>query len=83
MENKMVEILSKLNTSSQEVTPDILVLQFTIVNACIVGEPGNKGSGWVLVDTGLENSAGFIRKSAANRFGQNSKPKAIVLTHTF
>lgn len=81
MENKMVEILSKLNTSSQEVTPDILVLQFTIVNACIVGEPGNKGSGWVLVDTGLENSAGFIRQSAANRFGQNSKPKAIVLTH--
>jgi len=54
MGNKIVKWLSAITTSSQEVTPDTLVLEFTIVNACIVG---NHGNGWVLVDTGLENSS--------------------------
>lgn len=77
MGNKLVEGLSALTTSSQEVTPDILLLQFTIVNACVVGEAGK----WVLVDTGLENSADFILKSVEKRFGKDNHPQAIILTH--
>lgn len=81
MGNKMVEWLSKIKTSSHEVSPDILVLQFTIVTACIVGDPEAEQPEWVLVDTGLENSADFIRDAAEKRFGRGSRPQAIVLTH--
>jgi glyoxylase-like metal-dependent hydrolase (beta-lactamase superfamily II) len=75
--NKMVELLSALTTSSEEVSPDILVLNFTIVNACVVGTKDK----WVLVDTGLENSADFIVESVEERFGKGSKPESIILTH--
>ncbi len=77
MINKLVQGISKLTTSYTEVTPDILLLKFTIVNACIVGELKE----WVLVDTGLENSIDFILKSIHSRFGEDSRPKAIILTH--
>lgn len=79
MGNKMVEGLSAMTTSAEEVTPDILLLQFTIVTACLVGSPQSKE--YVLVDTGLENSADFIRQAAAKRFGKDSRPQAIILTH--
>ena len=78
MGNKMVEWLSALTTSSLEVGPDILVLEFRVVNACLIGRPGGK---WALVDTGLENSGEYIREAAAKRFGSNSRPQAIILTH--
>lgn len=81
MGNKLVEFLSSLTTSSQEVTPDILVLEFRVVTACLVGKPEGEGSKWVLVDTGLENSGEFILESANSRFGKDSRPQAIILTH--
>ena len=81
MGNKIVEGLSALTTSSDEVLPDILVLNFTIVTACLVGDPEKPDDGWVLVDTGLENSADFIQSSATKRFGKNTRPEAIILTH--
>lgn len=81
MDNKMVEILSAMTTSSKEVTTDILVMNFTIVNACLVGDPDDKMGKWVLIDAGLENSADFILESVEKRFGKDSKPEAIILTH--
>jgi glyoxylase-like metal-dependent hydrolase (beta-lactamase superfamily II) len=77
MINEILKGLSKLTTTSQEVLPDILLLHFTIVSACIVG---NKDS-WILVDSGLENSYDFIVKSTEERFGKDSRPRAILLTH--
>ncbi len=77
MINEMLNGLSKLTSSSQEVLPDILLLHFTIVSACIVGDSKE----WVLVDTGLENSYDFIQEGAKKRFGVESRPKAIILTH--
>lgn len=74
----MVETLSALTTSSHEVKPDIFLLNFTIVNACFIGDPNGD---WVLVDTGLENSADYIVECARERFGENHPPKAIILTH--
>jgi glyoxylase-like metal-dependent hydrolase (beta-lactamase superfamily II) len=56
-------------------------MNFTIVTACLVGDPNNNTDGWVLVDTGLENSAKFIIESVENRFSKNSRPQAIILTH--
>jgi glyoxylase-like metal-dependent hydrolase (beta-lactamase superfamily II) len=77
MGNKMVEGLAAMNTTSLEITSDILVMNFTIVNASLVGTTDD----YVLVDTGLENSDKFILQCIENKFGKNSKPKAIILTH--
>jgi len=79
--NKLVEAISTLTASTQEVNSDIEVINFTIVNVCLVGKPTNKAADWVLVDTGLENSAYFILQSAERRFGKDSPPQAIILTH--
>jgi glyoxylase-like metal-dependent hydrolase (beta-lactamase superfamily II) len=81
MYNKILEGFSALTTTSEEITSDILLLQFTIVNACIVDSLNNNSSEWVLIDTGLENSANFIVESAKKRFGKDSRPQAIILTH--
>lgn len=81
MWNKLVEGLSAMTTSSQEVAKDILVMNFRVVTACLLGNPDNQEEGWILVDTGLENSADYILQSAETRFGKNSRPKSIVLTH--
>lgn len=79
MGNKLVELMSALNTSSQEVLSDVLLLNFTVVNVIIVGAPEDKK--WALVDTGLENSANYILESVQSRFGINSRPESIILTH--
>lgn len=36
---------------------------------------------WVLIDAGLATSAGHIRRAAIERFGLDSRPAAIILTH--
>lgn len=77
MINELLKGLSKLTTTSTAAAPDVLLLQFTIVTACIVGE----AQGWVLVDTGLENSADYILKSVDEHIGKDSRPKSIILTH--
>ncbi len=69
-----------MTMSAWELLPDLLWLNFTIVNAFLVGYP-EQGSAWVLVDTGFENSAEFIIKSAKKRFGAHSKPRGVILTH--
>lgn len=79
MGNKMAEALSALSRTYEEVIPGIIVLRLTVVNAVMVESQDD--SGWALVDTGLENSARFIKKVAEKRFGKNSKPRAIILTH--
>jgi len=62
--------LSKVTASSQQVIADILLLQFTIVNACVAGNSNQ----WVLVDAGLENSYEYILKSVNEHLGKNSRP---------
>ena len=81
MGNKMVEGLSAISTSSQEILPDILLMNFTIVNALLVGKPDDEMDKWVLVDTGLGNSEDFILQCVEDRFGKGSRPQAIILTH--
>ena len=63
------------------VTYDLAYICTGLVNLYLVGEPNAPDRGWVLVDTGLPGSAGRIAEAAARRFGPNSRPAAIVLTH--
>lgn len=78
MGNKLVEALSAVTSTTEDISADILVMNFRVVNACFLGEPN--GAHWVLVDTGLENSADYILKEAEKRYGK-SYPDAIILTH--
>lgn len=77
-ENILQKIMEKPLTTI-EVIPDIMVLQFPLVNALFVGNP-QKGE-WNLVGGGMAHTAKSIVKEAENRFGKGSKPAAIILSH--
>ncbi len=64
---------------TMEVAPDLAYLRLAIVNAVLCGMPGARD--WVLVDAGIMGMAGRIRRAAAERFGADVPPAAIVLTH--
>jgi glyoxylase-like metal-dependent hydrolase (beta-lactamase superfamily II) len=60
---------------------DVAWVPLSIVNAYLVGPPGAGSGEWVLVDAGMSFSGSTIRRAAAGRFGPDSRPKAVVLTH--
>jgi glyoxylase-like metal-dependent hydrolase (beta-lactamase superfamily II) len=69
----------KIERKSEAIAKGIRHLKILFVNAYLVETPENDS--WVLVDTGIPLSDGKIKKFAAEIYGANSKPSAIVLTH--
>lgn len=61
------------------VAPDVWGTKDIFVNMYMVRNP--EDGNWVLIDTGLKSSAARIKKMAADLFGADSKPAAILLTH--
>lgn len=78
-DNKPIPMTSITSGSGEEITNDVYFYTDQIVNISFIGYP-DKGK-WVLVDAGLPNAADEIRAKAEERFGENSKPSAIILTH--
>ena len=66
---------------TQEVTWDLVRVPGLLVNAYLFGSPGADSGEWVLIDTGLASTEDAIVRAAAERFGPESRPAAIVLTH--
>lgn len=64
----------------EEIAPDIAFMKILLVNVCFIGTPGEQ-SKWVLIDTGLPDSAEAIKEAAEKRFGPHNPPQAIILTH--
>ena len=62
-----------------EILPDVFCYTIQIVNVCLVGKPGTDD--FVLVDAGMPRSADKIIEIVEERFGENKKPRAIILTH--
>ena len=62
-----------------EVLPDLYMHTIQIVNIVLYGDP-NKGE-FILIDAGMPKSANKIISVAEKRFGPNTRPRAIVLTH--
>ncbi|SFB60851.1 Glyoxylase, beta-lactamase superfamily II [Rhizobium sp. NFR07] len=62
------------------IAPDLSYLRMSIVNVVFYGTP-SRGDEWVLIDTGLPTSKNAILEAAEHRFGRNTRPSAIVLTH--
>ncbi|MFS0655093.1 MBL fold metallo-hydrolase [Bacillus sp. 179-C3.3 HS] len=61
------------------VLPDLYCYTVQIVNICFVGNP--ESSDFVLIDAGMPGSAEEIISVTEERFGANSRPQAIILTH--
>jgi glyoxylase-like metal-dependent hydrolase (beta-lactamase superfamily II) len=70
-----------------EVVADVARLRIATVNVYFLGRPwkanrvGASNPVWVLVDAGLPHGAAEILRVAGERFGVESRPAAIVLTH--
>ena len=76
---KNIPVTSVGNGIGIEVLPDLFSYTNKIVNFHLVGNPTTKD--FVLVDAGMPNSAEEIISVVESRFGENSSPKAIILTH--
>jgi glyoxylase-like metal-dependent hydrolase (beta-lactamase superfamily II) len=61
----------------QEIAADIAVIPTLIANAYLVGD----AKAWVLVDSCTPGNEKRILRAAKRRFGPDSRPSAIVLTH--
>ena len=61
------------------VLPDLFMHTIQIVNICLVGN--SDSDHFVLVDAGMPDSADEIITATEERFGENRRPKAIILTH--
>ncbi len=64
---------------SVEIAPDLAYKKNLLVNVIFHGLAGEPG--WVLIDAGLPGSAEAIFQAASERFGPDTPPAAIVLTH--
>ncbi len=80
MDNKYLPMTSIMSGIGHEVIPDLYYFTNQIVNVCFVGHLENPND-WVLIDTGMPESANRIVEAVEDRFGKNSKPRAIILTH--
>ena len=66
---------------TREIAPDLAYRRLVMVNVVFSGRPGAGDREWVLVDAGVGGTKALIRGAAAERFGPESRPAAIVLTH--
>jgi glyoxylase-like metal-dependent hydrolase (beta-lactamase superfamily II) len=67
--------------SVYSVAPDLAYQRLAIVNVVFFGAPGAGDRQWALIDAGLPMTANTIADAAARRFGEGSRPAAIILTH--
>ena len=68
-------------SGTREILPDVAYQRLIMVNVVFVGKPRANDREWVLVDAGLPATKGLIQRAAAARFGEGSRPAAIVMTH--
>jgi glyoxylase-like metal-dependent hydrolase (beta-lactamase superfamily II) len=59
----------------------VAMLRAGIANVAFISRSGPPEGQWILVDCGILGYADAILKAAAKRFGDGSRPAAIVLTH--
>lgn len=81
MRNKLLERISNSKVKAQEITSDILLLDLGEVNAYLIGDPFADRKDFALVDAGFENSYDLIVAAVERRFGDDTKPNSIILTH--
>jgi glyoxylase-like metal-dependent hydrolase (beta-lactamase superfamily II) len=63
------------------ITADLAYVRTAIVNVYLFGTPRTGEDGWVLIDAGMPGYAGSIARAAEDRFGADTRPAAVILTH--
>ncbi|GAL86713.1 beta-lactamase [Sporocytophaga myxococcoides] len=63
-----------------ELAEDVIGFKSLNVNFYLIGEPG-AGNPWTIIDAGITSSGKKIIKEAANLFGKDNPPEALLLTH--
>lgn len=81
MQNLVPIPVVKNNTPLFMVAPGVEGLQVIMVNVYFISHTDETGTKWFLVDAGLGQCAGRIKKAAIYLFGAHTKPAAILLTH--
>lgn len=81
LDSSAIAAVAKTDDSTHEVAPDLAYKRLAIVNVAFVGQPGAADRQWVLIDAGVMGTTSFIRSAARKRFGENSRPAAIIQTH--
>src|SRR5690606_2247613 len=76
---KFIPATSLESGMGQELIPDLYSYTVQIVNIALVGKPNE--SKFVLIDAGMPHSADKIISAIEERFGENRRPEAIILTH--
>ncbi len=64
-----------------EIQPDVAYRRLLMVNCVFFGSKTAGNRGWVLIDTGVLGTKELVRSAAAERFGPDARPSAIILTH--
>jgi len=64
-----------------EIASDLAYRRCVLVNVVFWGAAGAPDRQWVLIDAGVVGTTGLIASAAEERFGRDSRPAAIVLTH--
>ncbi|MEX0720668.1 MAG: MBL fold metallo-hydrolase [Balneolaceae bacterium] len=78
-DSKFIPMTSSTSGTGRQVRSDVYYYTNQIVNIVMIGNPDNEE--WVMVDAGMPQSGEEIVNAAANRFGTDNKPAAIILTH--
>lgn len=78
-DKKFIPMTSITSGTEAEAANDVSYYTDQIVNVSFIGYP--EEGDWFLIDAGLPYSADEIVSTAADRFGQDRKPQAIILTH--
>ncbi len=81
MEENILQQITQKPVVYEQVTSDIMLLEFPFVNAMIVGDPNANNGEWVLVGAGMAHTGKDIIQAAERRFGVGTNPRAIILTH--
>ncbi|NGP46495.1 MBL fold metallo-hydrolase [Bacillaceae bacterium SIJ1] len=76
---KWIPATSVASGQGVEVMPDVYCYVTQIVNVVMIGRP--KRSEFVLIDAGTPGAGKALIEAAEERFGQEAKPRAVILTH--
>ena len=66
---------------THEALPDVAYRRLGIVNVVFLGPSKAGERSWVLIDAGLPGTKGLIKSAAAERFGPDARPAAIIMAH--
>ncbi|MDM5197651.1 MBL fold metallo-hydrolase [Fictibacillus enclensis] len=77
MKESFIPVTSIASGIGLEVMPDLYYFPVQIVNVIFAGTQDE----WVLIDAGMPKTADKITEEAEKRFGEGTRPRAIILTH--